>query len=51
MTHDQVKEQMSERLDIEMRRVGGHGPEPRRSLAETAIEIERLRSLHGINDS
>jgi hypothetical protein len=39
---DEVKRQIVERLDIEMRRVGGHGPERRRSLAETAIDIERL---------
>ena len=48
LTPSEVKTQIAERLDIEMRRVGGHGPEPRRSLAETAIEIERL---HGRSPS
>jgi len=48
LTPNEVKTQIAERLDIEMRRVGSHGPEPRRSLAETAIEIERL---HGRSPS
>jgi hypothetical protein len=41
----QLKDQVCEHLDSAMRRIGGHGPEIRRSLAETAAEIERLRGL------
>ena len=41
----QLKDQVWQHLDSALRRIGGHGPELRRSLAETAAEIERLNAL------